>query len=90
MGGTSPPTDVLAFAISGWLKVMNNGECVDACPPMESHETSFSMGTPPECVYCDSSLFLEMDHEDLGCTCKPHYYADANGDCQTCDDPLCK
>ena len=90
--GISPLSmDVLAFAIRGWLKVMKSGECISACPSREGFETSFNMGTPPECIYCDSSLFLEMNHEKaLGCTCKAHYYADANGDCQTCDDSLCK
>ena len=72
---------------------MSGDRCASACPERTGFEVAIIDTTPFQCAYCDTSLFLEFNHDVNpvgGCKCIDRYYEDANGDCQPCQDMLCK
>ena len=93
--GLLPPgANTGGFAIRGYKTVFNNvltgDRCTTTCPEKTGFELAVLDTTPFECTYCDISLFLEFNHFMGGCKCIDRYYQDANGDCQPCQDTLCR
>ena len=88
--GQIAQTSSLSFALEGESNVVNAGVCASTCPEKPDFETGLlARSTPPICIFCDTSLFLEFYHLSAICRCLPKYYTDQNGDCQPCADPLC-
>ena len=90
--GVLPPgQSTFGISILGFQNVFNNmlvgDRCINACPEKAGFEVALNVGTPYECTFCDTSLFLEFNHASLppgGCKCIDRYYPDGNGDCQPC------
>ena len=82
------------ISILGFQNVFSNmlvgDRCTNACPEKAGFEVALNVGTPYECTFCDTSLFLEFNHASGGCKCIDRYYQDTAGDCQPCQDTLCK
>ena len=96
--GVLPPgADTLGFAIEGHQTVFSNmltgDRCTNMCPEKAGFEVAVNDATPFECTFCDTSLFLEFNNDVTpvgGCKCIDRYYQDTAGDCQPCQDTLCK